>query len=138
MKNAVRPMATAALALMFAAASSAHHSFAVFDRTKTVVLTGTVKEFQWTNPHAWIQINVPDSKGRITEWGAECGSPNMMVRTGWKRSLLKPGDKVVVTVNPLRDGRPNGSLITIKLPDGTVLGPGNTPKLLPLGAAATK
>jgi Family of unknown function (DUF6152) len=124
--------------LMYAITSSAHHSFAVFDRTRTVVLTGTVKEFQWTNPHAWIQIDVPDAKGHLTEWGAECGSPNMMVRSGWKKSLLKPGDKVVITVNPLRDGRPNGSLITIKLADGTVRGPGNTPKLLPLGATKAK
>jgi Family of unknown function (DUF6152) len=138
LKPSTRSAAAATLSLMFSVAAAAHHSFAVFDRTRTVVLTGTVKEFQWTNPHAWIQINVPDAKGRITEWGAECGSPNMMVRSGWKKSLLKPGDKVVITVNPLRDGRPNGSLITIKLANGTVLGPGNTPKLLPLGAPTAK
>jgi Family of unknown function (DUF6152) len=128
----------AALALGLTATASAHHSFARFDRTKTVVLTGTVKDFQWTNPHAWIQLNVTDAKGRITEWGAESGSPNMMVRSGWKKSLLKPGDKVIVTVNPLRDGGPNGSLVTITLADGTVLGPGDTPKLRPLKSAPAK
>ena len=133
--NTLPKSMVAAIALGLSVSSVAHHSFAVFDRTTTVVLTGTVKEVQWVNPHAWIQVNVPDARGRITEWGVECGSPNMMVRTGWKKNLLKPGDKVVVTVNPLRDGHPNGALVTIRLADGTVLGPGNTPKLLPLGAA---
>jgi Family of unknown function (DUF6152) len=126
------------LAIALSSTATAHHSFARFDRTKTVVLVGTVKEFHWTNPHAWIQINVKGAKGRVVEWGAECGSPNMMVRSGWKKSLLKPGDTVTVTVNPLRDGGPNGSLITIKLADGTVLGPGDTPKLRPLGSSTAK
>jgi Family of unknown function (DUF6152) len=128
----------ATVAISLTSTAIAHHSFARFDRSKTVVLTGIVKEFQWTNPHAWIQINVKGANGRVVEWGAECGSPNMMVRSGWKKSLLKPGDTVTVTVNPLRDGGPNGSLVTIKLADGTVLGPGDTPKLRPLGANLKK
>ena len=127
---------TAVLAATTGATAMGHHSFASFDRTKTVALTGTVKEVLWTNPHTWIQIEVPDPKGRVVEWGVECGSPNMMVRSGWKKSLLKPGDKVVATVNPLRDGRPNGSLVTIRLPDGTVLGPGDAPTLRPLEGSA--
>ena len=110
----------------------AHHSFAPFDRTKETTLTGTIKEFQWANPHAWIQIIVTDGQGRATEWSVECGSANMLARTGWKRSTLKPGDTVVATVNPLRDGRPNGALVTITLSDGTVLGPGDAPKPLPI------
>jgi hypothetical protein len=61
---------------------SAHHSFAAFDRTKQVTLTGVVKEVQWSNPHTWIQVLVTDAKGKQTEWGFECGSPNMMSRTG--------------------------------------------------------
>ena len=113
----------------------AHHSFAAFDRSKKVVLAGVVKDFQWTNPHAWIQLVVQDNKGEKTEWGVECGSPNMMARSGWKRTLLMPGDKVVATVNPLLDGRPNGSLVRITLADGTVLGPGDAPKPRPLGTA---
>ena len=131
MKSVTR-YAALTLALGASLAASAHHSFAVFDRTKTVQLTGTVSDFQWTNPHAWIQVMVPDAKGRLTEWGVECGSPNMMLRSGWKKSLLKPGDKVTAIVNPLRDGKPNGALVTITLADGTVLGPGDTPKLKPL------
>jgi uncharacterized protein DUF6152 len=120
------------IALGAASSASAHHSFAPFDRTKEVTLTGAVKEFQWTNPHAWIQIVVKDDQGRETEWGVECGSANMMARTGWKRTSLKPGDAVVATINPMRDGRLNGSLVEIKLADGTVLGPGDAPKPLPI------
>ncbi len=115
-------------------AALAHHSFAVFDRTKKVTLTGTVKDFQWTNPHAWIQVDVPGDKGQTTEWGVECGSPNMMARTGWKKTTLKPGDRITVVVNPLLDGRTNGSLVTATLADGTVLGPGDAPPPKPLGS----
>ena len=106
---------------------SAHHSFASFDRTKEVTLTGVVKEVQWNNPHAWIQVIVTDARGKQTEWGFECGSPNMMSRTGWTRTTLKTGDKVTVVANPLKDGRPNASLVRITLPDGRVLGPGDAP-----------
>ncbi len=113
----------------------AHHSYAAFDRDKKVTLTGVVKEFQWNNPHAWIQMMVADEKGRQVEWGVECGSPNMMARTGWKRSTLKAGDRIVVVLNPLKDGRPNGSLVTVMLSDGKVLGPGNAPAPRPLGSA---
>lgn len=130
-----------ALALLFgsligSAPVLAHHSYASFDRDKRVTLSGVVKEFQWNNPHAWIQMTVVDEKGRPIEWGVECGSPNMMVRTGWKRTTLKAGDRVVAVVNPLKDGRPNASLVTITLADGQVLGPGNAPQPRPLGSTA--
>ncbi len=111
----------------------AHHSYAAFDRDKEVTLSGVVKEFQWNNPHAWIQVTVVDDNGRMREWGIECGSPNMMARTGWKSTTLKAGDKIVAVVNPLKDGRPNASLVKITLPDGKVLGPGNAPAPRPLG-----
>src|SRR5215213_3638311 len=97
----------AAIVALSGAAAAGHHSFAAFDREREVTLSGVVKEFQWNNPHAWIQIVVSDAKGRQTEWGLECGSPNMMARTGWKRSTLKAGDTVTVAGNPLKDGRPN-------------------------------
>jgi hypothetical protein len=127
-------LSLALVLLTTAGAALAHHSFAVFDRTKKVTLTGTVKDFQWTNPHAWIQVDVPDDKGQSTEWGVECGSPNMMARTGWKKTTLKAGDRITVVVNPLLDGRTNGSLVTATLADGTVLGPGDAPPPKPLGA----
>ena len=134
MKPAILALA-AAITLLGTAPVLAHHSYAAFDRDKKVTLTGVVKEFQWNNPHAWIQIMVADEKGRQVEWGVECGSPNMMARTGWKRSTLKAGDKIVAIVNPLKDGRPNGSLVTVTLSDGKVLGPGNAPTPRPLGSA---
>ena len=115
------------LLLSSAAPLRAHHSFAAFDRAKQVTLRGTVKELQWSTPHAWIQIVVTDDRGRQTEWGLECGSPNMMARTGWSRTTVKAGDRVVAVANPLKDGRPNGSLVRITLPDGRVLGPGDAP-----------
>ena len=124
----------AAFALMWALPAPAHHSFAGFDRTKEVMLRGAVREFQWSNPHAWIQIVVVDDKGRQTEWSVECGSPNMMARTGWKRTTLKAGDNVVAMVNPLKDGRPNGALVKITLAGGSVLGPGDAPPPRPLGS----
>lgn len=118
----------AAACTLIQATVGAHHSFAAFDRTRQVTLTGVVKEVQWNNPHAWIQVLVADEKGKTTEWGLECGSPNMMARTGWKSTTLKAGDRVVAVANPLKDGRPNGALVRITLPDGRVLGPGDAPK----------
>ena len=106
---------------------SAHHSFAAFDRTKVVTLTGVVKEVQWNNPHTWIQVTVTEAEGKQTEWGFECGSPNMMSRTGWTSRTVKAGDKVTVVGNPLKDGRPNAALVRITLPDGRTLGPGDAP-----------
>ena len=122
----------ALLVLAIVARPIAHHSFAAFDRTKEVTLTGVVKEVQWNNPHTWIQVVVSDAKGRQTEWGLECGSPNMMARTGWTRTTVKPGDKVVAVVNPLKDGRPNAALVRITLADGRVLGPGDAPPPKPI------
>jgi uncharacterized protein DUF6152 len=120
-------LATAAIAPV-----AAHHSFAAFDRQKEITLTGVVKEVQWNNPHAWIQVLVTDPKGKPIEWGFECGSPNMMARTGWSRTTVKAGDKVTVVANPLKDGRPNAALVRITLPDGRVLGPGDAPPPKPL------
>lgn len=121
-----------ALIASTAGPASAHHSFAQFDRSKEVTMSGVVREVQWNNPHTWIQVSVTDEKGRKTEWGFECGSPNMMSRTGWKRTTLKQGDRVTVVGNPLKNGRPNASLVRITLPDGRVLGPGDAPPPKPL------
>jgi hypothetical protein len=101
----------------------AHHSFAMFDRDKEVTIVGTVKEFQWTNPHSWIQVNVPNKAGKMVEWSIEGGSPNIMVRQGWKRDIMKPGDKVTVVLNPMKDGSPGGSLVRVTMPSGLTLPP---------------
>src|SRR5512139_4182340 len=102
--------------------SLAHHSFSMFDSDKEVVLKGTVKEFQWSNPHTWIQLNVTDASGKLVEWSIEGGSPNLVGRQGWKRNTFKPGDQVEITVHPLRDGQPGGSFVQAVLPDGRKLG----------------
>ena len=128
----MRSTLLALVTLAAAVPAWAHHSFASFDRSKEVTLTGVVREVQWNNPHTWIQVIVTDEKGRTTEWGFECGSPNMMSRTGWKRTTLKQGDRVTVVGNPLKNGRPNASLVRITLPDGRVLGPGDAPPPRPL------
>ena len=96
----------------------AHHSFAMFDQSRQVSVAGTVRDFEWTNPHAFIEVE--DGQGKV--WGIELNSPNNLVRQGWKRDVLKPGDKISVTLNPLRDGRPGGLFNAVTLPDGRVLG----------------
>ena len=105
----------AAAALLAAAPAFAHHSFAMFDRQKEVTLKGTVKEFQWTNPHSWIQLVVKDASGKEVEYSIEGGSPNGLSRAGWKRTSLKPGDKATVVIHPLKDGTNGGSLVTVSV-----------------------
>jgi hypothetical protein len=105
-----------------------HHSGAGFDRTKTTQIEGIVKEFNWTNPHASFKVDVTGPDGKVETWAIEMNSPNNLVREGWKRSTLKPGDKITVTINPLRDGRPGGWYLGVVLADGTKLGTGEPPK----------
>lgn len=112
--------AAAATVLIGAPAAYAHHSFAMFDRTKTVKLAGTIKEYDWTNPHIYIWLNVADAKGQQT-WGIESASPGVLVRHGWNRNTLKAGDKVTLEINPLRDGRTGGSFVRLTLADGTTM-----------------
>jgi Family of unknown function (DUF6152) len=100
----------------------AHHSFAMFDRTKTVTLAGVVREFQWTNPHSWIQLLVTNpTTGETVEWSLEGGSPGILSRNGWKRTSLQAGDKVTIDIYPLKDGTPGGSFIEITKSDGSKL-----------------
>ena len=120
-------------ALLAAAPAFAHHSFAMFDRQKEITLKGTVKEFQWTNPHSFIEIEVPDDKGVTTAYSVEMNSPNNLTRQGWKSTSLKVGDKVVLLMNPLRDGSKGGLFVSVMLPDGKVLG---DPTRVPGGPAA--
>jgi hypothetical protein len=107
--------------LVPAAATLAHHSFAMFDLTKKIELHGVVKEFQWTNPHTWIQLIVTDENGVETEWSLEGAPVNMLVRSGWKSTSLKPGDVITVTGSPLVDGRPGATYDVIVFADGTEL-----------------
>jgi hypothetical protein len=103
------------------ATALAHHSPAAFDRTKKVTLNGTVKEFRWQNPHTWIELEVPDEKGKQVVWGVELTSPTYLIRAGWKSNIIKPGDKVTIVVNPVRSGEPSGIFVSLTLPDGREL-----------------
>jgi len=97
-----------ALAAPFASAD-AHHSFAMFDETKARTLKGTVKEFRWVNPHVSLFVLAEATGGRPTElWAVELTSPGNLTRLGWGRKSLKPGDKILVEINPLRDGQKGG------------------------------
>ena len=112
----------AALALAYGAAAAAHHSFAMFDQTKSLPLKGTVHDFQWTNPHAFIDVDVANADGSVDLWKVELNSPNNLKRQGWKSSEMKPGDKVTVVIKPLRDGSKGGLFVSVTLPDGKVMG----------------
>ena len=105
--------------------ASAHHSFAMFDSDKTLTMTGTVKEFEWTNPHSWLRIIVEDqASGKPLQWALEMGAPAQQARVGWKPDSVKPGDKVTVIIHPLKDGSRGGQFITATLPNGSILGDG--------------
>jgi hypothetical protein len=108
----------------YAGHAGAHHSFAMFDSTKKVSIEGTVKDFQWTNPHVWLELiaTTPDGPRHYSIEGL---NPNILRLTGWAFNSLKPGDKVTVVINPLRSGESGGSLVSVTFPDGRTLG-GNT------------
>ena len=110
-------------ALAAAMPAAAHHSFAMFDQKKVMTLEGTVHEFQWTNPHAFIELDVPDGD-KTVRWSIELNSPNNLKRQGWNRTALKAGDKVTLRMNPLRDGHPGGLFLDVRLPGGKVLDSG--------------
>jgi Family of unknown function (DUF6152) len=123
----VRTLAKLWSALVLASATVAlpafaHHSFAMFDQSKEVTLNGVVREFQWTNPHAFIHIEVPNDSGGKETWQVELNSPNNLTRQGWKSTSVKVGDQVTLKLNPLRDGSKGGLFVSITLPDGKVLG----------------
>ena len=113
--------------ITFAAASApvlAHHSFAMYDHTRTVTLKGEVTKFQWTNPHAYLDIDVKQKDGTTKHYSIEMTSINMMTRLGWRSNMIKAGDRVSVTVSPLLNGDPGGLMLDVTLPDGKKLEPG--------------
>ena len=116
-------LAASALALSFGVApAQAHHSMAMFDQSKTVSLKGTVKQFQWTNPHCYIQMMVKDAAGKDVEWSLEMGANVYLYNLGWRPSTVQPGDTLTVAVIPLRNGQRGGLLVEAKTADGKTLG----------------
>lgn len=102
----------------------AHHSFAMYDHTRTLTLKGEVTKFQWTNPHGYLEIDVKQKDGKIKHYSLEMTSINMMMRLGWRSNMIKGGDIVTATVSPLLNGEPGGLLLDVTLPDGRKLEPG--------------
>ena len=100
----------------------AHHSFAMFDAGKSQTIEGTVRQFQWTNPHSWLYVTVPDAAGKSDDWAIEMGSPSGMARQGWVPKTLTPGMNVKVVIHPLVDGNNGGQYLAITLPDGKKMG----------------
>ena len=115
--------------LAFSTPAFVHHSGAMFDPTKEQTITGIVREFNWTNPHSSFKVEVTDATGNSEIWAVEMNGPQNLMHDGWKRSSIKPGDKITAVVHPLRDGKPGGSYVSVTLADGTVLkgtGPGQS------------
>jgi hypothetical protein len=111
---------------LFAIASgpaASHHSFAMFNQRQIMTLDGTVVQFQWTNPHAFIELEV--RQGNATRhWSIELNSPNNLTRQGWRRTSLRSGERISLRMNPLRDGQPGGLFLDLRKADGTVLDSG--------------
>ncbi|PWU03562.1 MAG: hypothetical protein C5B51_18665 [Terriglobia bacterium] len=116
-----RAAVTVALIAGASGLALAHHSYAAFDMTAQKVITGTVVKVNWTNPHTWVWLDVPNEQGAMDTWGVEGMSPNYLARRGWSRTTIKPGDKLTITVHPAKDGSKGGSWISAKRPDGEVL-----------------
>jgi hypothetical protein len=118
----VRILAVAGVALCAAGPALAHHSFAMFDRDKNVTMSGTVTEFEWTNPHVWIHMSTPDSGGKPVVWSFEMQAIQADMAGGWRSDSVKPGDKVSIEFHPLKDGSRGGQLVSAVLANGTKLG----------------
>ncbi len=111
---------TVAVALATAGPSIAHHSSAMYDKSREVTVTGVVSEFQWTNPHVYIEIDSLENGARV-HYSVEAGPIRTMMKLGWKVRSLKAGDKVTVAMNPMRNGSRGGLIVSATLPDGRVM-----------------
>ena len=108
-------------AILIGAPAAAHHSYAMFDRTTSVEISGTVRTVQWTNPHVYVWVNVDNDEGQTDVWGIEfIGGPNGLVRRGWTKRTLSPGDPITMELHPLKDGRTGGMFMNVTLANGEV------------------
>jgi hypothetical protein len=124
--NAIRNLLLGASFLIVATGPAlAHHSFAMFDRSREIDVKGTVSDFQYSSPHVWLWIISQDANGATTKWGFEGEAPSVLIRKGVKPNTIKPGDVVTVRTNPMKDGRTAGFLLSVTKADGTVLDPRN-------------
>src|SRR4051794_13897655 len=118
MRSCTLGLAGVALAI-YAMPAFAHHSFAMFDANKKTTLQGTIKAFEWTNPHSWILMNVANAQGQPETWAIEAGAPAGLAQQGFGPKTLTPGMKVTAIIHPLKDGTHGGQYVAVTLPDGT-------------------
>jgi Family of unknown function (DUF6152) len=104
--------------LLAGMSAQAHHSFAMFDHDHQVKISGTVTHFQWTNPHVYIDLDVPTDQGDLKHYTIECANPGILDRIGWKFNMIKVGDRITTIIAPLRTGEPGGLLKQVTLADG--------------------
>ena len=118
----IRAVFLSAMMLVLASMADAHHSSAMFDKNRVVEITATVTEFQWTNPHVWIEINIANEDGQEEAWSIEGLGPNSLFRNGWRPNSFKAGDVIEIRFNPMHDGSNAGGFIGAKFSDGRILG----------------
>jgi hypothetical protein len=124
----LRALSVAVLAVVLAAVSaSAHHSFAMFDASKTLTISGAVTSFQWTNPHSWLDIAVKNKQGQTEKWSFEMVGPANLARQGLKPKSILPGDKVTLTYHPMKDGTLGGQFLTARFAKGLTVSEGAEP-----------
>lgn len=131
--GALLPGVVAAALMVPVAPAWAHHSFAMFDRNKSLTIDGTIKTVEWTNPHVWIWVKVPNKNGGTDDWGLESGGPSQMNRMGIRRAMFKGGDKITVDIYPMKDGRVGGQFRKATLADGTKIDMGASVKAFAAG-----
>ena len=125
--NRITTAAFAAAILLAAGSAEAHHSASMFEETKEVTFEGTVKEFQFTNPHSWLLVNVTNKDGSVTTWGFEAEGPNALLRNGVRPADFKFGTKLTITGRPMKDGRPGALWRKAVRADGVEFYPGGRP-----------
>ena len=108
-------------ALFAATPALAHHSNVAFEVTKVITITGVVKDFQWRNPHTWVLLTVDDGKGGKVDWAVEGRAPGVLLRAGWTKNSLKPGEMITVDMSPAKDGSKTGLVARVTKADGTIL-----------------
>ncbi|MEY3660330.1 MAG: DUF6152 family protein [Pseudohongiellaceae bacterium] len=111
--------------LLLSAPVFGHHSTAMFDANKTITVTGTVKEFQYSNPHSWLIVEVRSDDGSVVTWGFEAEGPTTLMRSGIRKSTLPAGTRLTITGHPMTDGRPAAAWVKAVLEDGSELNPRN-------------
>lgn len=118
----LNPRLVGIVLLLAVSSSFAHHSSAMFDKQIVRQVTASVTEFQWTNPHIWIQISIENESGELEEWSIEGLGPNSLSRKGWRRNSFKAGEIIEIKFNPMRDGSRAGGFIGAKFESGQTIG----------------